>query len=76
MEEVESQRPAKTGAPENAPKPWSKEQKRCLNSQNDFRMIENSTAEVKIWPYLMGPNFGQQNVVKTYNTCVVIFQIL
>jgi len=22
----------------------------------------------------MGPNFGQQNVVKTHNTCVVNFQ--
>jgi len=24
----------------------------------------------------MGHNLGQQNVVKTYNTCLVIFQIL
>ena len=39
---------AETGAPENAPKGWSKERKRCLNSQRNFRMIENSTAEVEI----------------------------
>ena len=39
-------------------------------------MIENSTAEAEIWPYLLGPNFGQQNVVKTYDTCIVNFQIL
>ena len=76
MEEVDSQRLAETGAPENAPAIWSKGRKRCLNSQGNFRMIENSTAGVEIWPYLMGCNFGQQNVVKTYNTCVVIFQIL
>ena len=54
----------------------SKERKRRLNSQGNFRIIENSTADVEIWPYLMGHNFGQQNVVKTYNTCVVNFQIL
>ena len=54
----------------------SKERKRCPNSQGNFRIIENITADVEIWPYLMGPNFGQQNVVKTHNTCVVNFQIL
>ena len=39
-------------------------------------MIENSTAEVEIWPYLLGPNFGQHNVIETYDTCVVNSQIL
>ena len=73
---AESQRLAETGAPENAPKQRPKERKRCLNSQGNFRIIENSTADVIIWPYLMGHNLGQQNVVKTYNTCVVNFQIL
>ena len=54
----------------------SKERKLCPDSQGNFRIIENITADVEIWPYLMGPNFGQQNVVKTHNTCVVISQIL
>ena len=54
----------------------SKGRKRCPNSQGNFRIIENSTADVETRPYSMGPNFGQQNVVKTYNTCVVNFQIL
>ena len=71
-----AQHPGVLRIPATAWQEQSKGRKRCLNSQGNFRIIENSTADVEIWPYLMGPNFGQQNVVKTYNTCVVIFQIL
>ena len=39
-------------------------------------MIENSTTGAEIWPYLLGPNFGQHSAIETYNTCIVNSQIL